>query len=100
MAGQPQASVGDDRILRAVYRDDRAILLVALPAPGTSRAPVGECAKPLLIDPASGQATAIGQVEATRRVTTMQLVGATNGTCPKYTPKPPARGACGSLPDC
>lgn len=71
-------------MLRAIYRDDRAVLLLALPAPGTRALPGGDCAQPLLVDPATGQAVVIGADEARRRVATMQLVGATGGTCPPH----------------
>jgi len=70
-------------VLRAVYRDERAMIVLALPAPGSHTLPTGPCAQPLLIDPVTGQAVPIGKAEAARRITTMRLSGATSGTCPE-----------------
>lgn len=69
------------KVLRAIYRDDRSIMLVAL-RDGAAAPPRGDCAQPLLVDPATGAAKAIGANEAAARQRTMQLAGAVEGTCP------------------
>jgi hypothetical protein len=69
-------------MLRTIYRDDRSIMLVALPGPSGSR-PTGDCAQALLIDPATGRAQPISAAEATSRQKSMQLAGAVAGTCPR-----------------
>lgn len=69
------------KVLRAVYRDARSLLLVTLPMPGDGTVP-GACAQPLLVDQASGAARPIGVAEAAARQAQMQLAGATEGHCP------------------
>ena len=68
-------------VLRVIYRDARTIMLLALPVKAGDRVPVA-CAQPLLIDPATGAVRTIPPAEAASRLKTMQLSGATQGTCP------------------
>lgn len=56
-------------------------MLVALPERGQPLPP-GDCAAPLLVDDASGQARQIVPGEAAERMKRMQLSGAVRGTCP------------------
>ncbi|MEO0032921.1 MAG: hypothetical protein RIS94_2679 [Pseudomonadota bacterium] len=69
------------KVLRAIYRDDHAIMLVAL-RDGGAALPRGDCAQPLLVDPGTGAAHPIDAAEAAARQRTMQLAGAVEGTCP------------------
>jgi hypothetical protein len=68
-------------VLRAIYRDAAQHLLVVLPERGHPLPP-GDCAAPLLVDDASGQARQISRAEAAERMKRMQLSGAVHGTCP------------------
>lgn len=69
-------------VLRVVYRDADAEMVLMMPEKGSSTAPHSDCAAPLLIDARTGQARVLGEAEVQARLKTMQLVGATRGVCP------------------
>ncbi|OYW16443.1 MAG: hypothetical protein B7Z39_01010 [Novosphingobium sp. 12-64-8] len=77
-------------VLRVLYRDANASMLLTLPARKRGPMPPPGCRTPLLIDPLTGAVHAISDSEAASRLKTMQMAGATPGTCP---PGPSYRGA-------
>ncbi|MDF8332684.1 hypothetical protein [Novosphingobium cyanobacteriorum] len=68
------------KVMRTIYRDDKAMLLVVMPD-GPGAPPSADCTQPLLIDPASGAVRAISAQEAAERQRRMELVGASEGNC-------------------
>ncbi|WP_225207702.1 hypothetical protein [Novosphingobium huizhouense] len=72
-----------EEVLRVLYRDDTAQMLVTLPARPGDPPPPRDCATPMLIDPATGMARAISPEDMARRLKVMQLAAATRGQCDK-----------------
>jgi hypothetical protein len=70
-------------ILRVVYRDADAEMVLMMPEKGSSTARQGDCAAPLLVDARTGQARVLSEAEVQTRLKTMQLAGATRGACPR-----------------
>lgn len=68
-------------MLRVLYRNTDTVMLLTLPV-GQGGAPPPTCSTPLLIDPLTGAARAISREEAALRLKTMEMSGATQGTCP------------------
>jgi hypothetical protein len=75
------AALRGEPVLRVLYRDSTALMLLTLPARPGGKAPPRDCAVPLLIDPVSGAARAMAADEVTARLRSMQLAGATPGAC-------------------
>jgi hypothetical protein len=70
-------------LLRVIYRDVDAEMVLMVPEKG-GRVPLrGDCAAPLLIDARTGQARVLSEAEVQARLRTMQLSGATRGACPR-----------------
>jgi len=70
-------------ILRAIYRDADATMVLTMPEKGGRGNLRGDCAAPLLIDARTGQVRVLAQAEVKARLRTMQLAGATRGACPR-----------------
>jgi hypothetical protein len=68
------------KVMRTIYRDDKALLLVVVPD-GPGPPPPADCIQPLLIDPTTGAVHAISAQEAAQRQRGMELVGASEGNC-------------------
>lgn len=69
-------------LLRVVYRDADAEMVLMMPEKGGRTKIRGDCAVPLLIDARTGQARVLNEAEVQARLKTMQLAGATRGVCP------------------
>ncbi|MCH7629256.1 MAG: hypothetical protein IH997_11185 [Proteobacteria bacterium] len=80
-----QPASGATPVLRVLYRDDAhgnaALMLLTQPSGLDGPRPSRDCAAPLLIDPVTGAAHALGPQEVAARLRTMRIVGATPGTC-------------------
>jgi hypothetical protein len=70
-------------VLRVVYRDAYAEMVLMVPEKGGRGNLRGDCAAPLLIDARTGQVRVLAQAEVKARLRTMQLAGATRGACPR-----------------
>ncbi len=70
-------------VLRVVYRDADAEMVLMVPENGGRKVLRGDCAAPLLIDTHNGQARVLSEAEVQARLRTMQLAGATRGACPR-----------------
>ena len=74
-------------LLRVVYRDAHAEMVLMVPDQGrgeaVSKAIGRDCAAPLLIDGRSGAVRVLSEAEVQARLRTMQLTGATRGACPR-----------------
>ncbi len=70
-------------LLRVVYRDADAEMVLMVAEKGMRTAVRGDCAAPLLIDARSGAVRVLNQAEVQARLRTMQLAGATRGACPR-----------------
>lgn len=81
-AGEHKAAEGT-ALLRVVYRDADAHMVLMVPEKGSRKAVRGDCAAPLLIDGRTGQARVLSEAEVRARLKTMQLAGATRGACPR-----------------
>ncbi|OYU33486.1 hypothetical protein [Novosphingobium sp. PASSN1] len=73
-------------LLRVVYRDADADMVLMVPEKGSRKAvPKAverDCAAPLLIDGRTKAVRVLDEAEVQARLKTMQLAGATRGACP------------------
>jgi hypothetical protein len=69
-------------LIRVVYRDADAAMVLMLPEKGGRGAIRGDCAAPLLIVEQTRQVRVLSEAEVQARLKTMQLAGATRGVCP------------------
>lgn len=73
-------------LLRVVYRDADAEMVLMVPEKGSRKAvPKAverDCAAPLLIDGRTKAVRVLDEAEVQARLKTMQLAGATRGACP------------------
>ncbi|NMN03259.1 MULTISPECIES: hypothetical protein [unclassified Novosphingobium] len=76
-----QRAEHEQPVLRVLYRDGHDSMLRTLSRDG-GPAPDDECHAALLIDGQTGAARRLSRAEADARTATMQLAGATPGTCP------------------
>ncbi|WP_298193575.1 hypothetical protein [Novosphingobium sp.] len=70
-------------LLRVIYRDADAEMVLMVPEKGARAALHGDCAAPLLIDTRTGAVRVLDEAEVQARLRTMQLAGATRGACPR-----------------
>jgi len=70
-------------VLRVVYRDAYAEMVLMVPEKGGRAILRSDCAAPLFIDARTGQVRVLAQAEVQARLRTMQLAGATRGACPR-----------------
>jgi hypothetical protein len=79
----PQKAEEGPSLLRVVYRDADAEMVLMVPEKGARASLRGDCAAPLLITARTGQARVLTEAEVQARLRTMQLAGATRGACPR-----------------
>lgn len=80
-AAPPRTEAPAD-LLRVIYRDAGETLIMTLQTREGTQLPVGACARPLLLDNATGAVRKPTGEEAERRRGQMQLVGAAPARCP------------------
>jgi hypothetical protein len=73
---------GGAPLIRVVYRDADAEMVLMVPEKGGRGAVRGDCAAPLLIVGQTRQVRVLSEAEVQARLKTMQLAGATRGVCP------------------
>jgi hypothetical protein len=69
-------------LLRVIYRDADAEMVLMVPEQGGRAVLHGDCTAPLLIDARSGAVRVLSETEVQTRLRTMSLAGATRGVCP------------------
>ncbi|WP_298283306.1 hypothetical protein [Novosphingobium sp.] len=78
----PPRGEASPNLLRVIYRDAAETLIMTLQTRQGAPLPGGACARPLLLDTATGAVRMPTGEEAERRRGQMQLVGAAPARCP------------------